>query len=150
MTPENLPHVFIFTDGSSTGKIGPGGWACMLRFGETEKELAGNANDTTNNRMELQAVISGLTALTRPCVVEVVTDSQYVRDGFRYMRRWKVNGWKLSTNDPVKNQDLWQALDDAARQHEVTLTWIKGHQGHPENERMDKLAKQARAALDEK
>lgn len=135
--------VELFTDGACSGNPGPGGWGAILRFRDTEKELCGGEPATTNNRMELRAVIEGLNALKRPCVVEVWTDSQYVQKGItEWMRAWKVRGWKTADKKPVKNEDLWRALDAAAGRHRVTWHWVKGHAGHPENERADALARQ--------
>ena len=134
--------VEIFTDGACSGNPGPGGWGAILRYGETEKELWGGAAGTTNNRMELTAVIEALSALKRPVNAVITTDSKYVRDGvLSWMPRWKANGWKTANKKPVKNQDLWQALDSALGRHEISWQWVKGHAGHPENERADELAR---------
>lgn len=136
--------VQIFTDGACSGNPGPGGWAAILRFGDTEKEIFGGEPQTTNNRMELMAAIRGLEALKRPCPVVVYTDSRYVMDGItQWMPRWKRNGWKTSDRKPVKNGDLWIALDAAVSPHNVTWRWVAGHSGHPENERADQLARSA-------
>lgn len=133
--------VEIFTDGACKGNPGPGGWGALLRFGEHEKELKGGERDTTNNRMELMAVIRALEVLQRPCDVVLTVDSRYVRDGVeRWMPRWKRNGWMTAERKPVKNQDLWQRLDLALSGHRVDWRWIKGHSGHAENERADRLA----------
>ncbi len=133
--------VEIFTDGACKGNPGPGGWGALLRFGEHEKELKGGERDTTNNRMELMAVIQALEVLQRPCDVVLTVDSRYVRDGVeRWMPRWKRNGWMTAERKPVKNQDLWQRLDLALSGHRVDWRWIKGHSGHAENERADRLA----------
>ncbi|HCS92151.1 MAG: ribonuclease HI [Thiohalocapsa sp. PB-PSB1] len=133
--------VEIFTDGACKGNPGPGGWGALLRFGKHEKELCGGEQQTTNNRMELMAVIQGLEALTRPCVVDLSVDSRYVRDGVEsWMARWKRNGWMTRKREPVKNQDLWQRLDAALAAHSVRWHWVKGHSGHAENERADQLA----------
>lgn len=133
--------VEIFTDGACKGNPGPGGWGALLRFGEHEKELKGGEPDTTNNRMELMAVIQALEILKRPCHVVLTVDSRYVRDGVeRWMPRWKRNGWMTAERKPVKNQDLWQRLDQALTGHRVDWRWIKGHSGHAENERADRLA----------
>ncbi len=136
--------VQIFTDGACSGNPGPGGWAAILRFGDKEKEIFGGERLTTNNRMELTAVIKALEALTRPCKVVIHTDSRYVMDGItRWMPRWKTNGWKTSDRKPVKNGDLWVALDTAATRHNVAWKWVAGHSGHLENERADRLARAA-------
>jgi ribonuclease HI len=146
------PLVDIFTDGACSGNPGPGGWGAILRFGEVEKELMGSEAPTTNNRMELMAAIAGLEGLKRPCRVRVHTDSQYLRDGImKWIHGWKKNGWRTADKKPVKNADLWQRLDAAAKKHEVEWFWVKGHAGHPENERADALARagveQARVGL---
>ena len=134
--------VEIYTDGACKGNPGPGGWGCILRFKGTEKELYGGENPTTNNRMEMMAVLSGLNALTRPCAVAVYTDSEYVKKGMtEWLRGWKARGWKTADKKPVKNDDLWKALDEAAGRHRVTWHWVRGHNGHPENERADELAR---------
>ena len=133
--------VEIYTDGACKGNPGPGGWGALLRWGGHEKELCGGEPDTTNNRMELMAVIQALEALTRPAQVVLSVDSRYVRDGVeRWMPRWKRNGWQTRERTPVKNQDLWQRLDQAVARHRVQWRWIKGHSGHPDNERADRLA----------
>lgn len=135
--------VELFTDGACSGNPGPGGWGALLRYGEHERELNGGAPETTNNRMELQAVIEGLKALKRPCVVEIYTDSQYVQKGMtEWLRGWKAKGWKTAARKPVKNADLWQELDAQVQKHKVTWHWVKGHAGHPENERADQLARE--------
>jgi ribonuclease HI len=134
--------VQLYTDGACSGNPGPGGWGCILRFKGIEKELYGGENPTTNNRMEMMAVLSGLNALTRPCTVEVYTDSEYVKKGMtEWLRGWKFRGWKTADKKPVKNDDLWKALDEAAGRHTVTWHWVRGHAGHPENERADELAR---------
>jgi len=136
--------VELFTDGSCLGNPGPGGWGVVLRWNGTEKELSGNERDTTNNRMELLAAIRGLEALTRPVTVNLYTDSQYVQNGITsWIHNWKRNGWKTSAKKPVKNEDLWRALDAQMQIHEVSYHWVKGHAGHPENERADDLARAA-------
>nr|MDT0657817.1 ribonuclease HI [Micromonospora sp. DSM 115978] len=134
--------VEIYTDGACSGNPGPGGWGAVLRYGDREKELyGGEPAATTNNRMELMAPIRALESLTRPVVVLMYTDSTYVRDGItKWLPRWKSNGWQTTGRQPVKNVDLWQRLDAAAARHEVRWHWVKGHAGHPENERADKLA----------
>ncbi len=136
--------VQIFTDGACSGNPGPGGWAAILRFRNHEKELFGGDPQTTNNRMELIAAIKGLEALTRACTVMLYTDSRYVMDGItRWLPRWKANGWRTADKKPVKNGDLWIALDSAASRHKITWRWVQGHSGHPENERADLLARSA-------
>jgi ribonuclease HI len=133
--------VEIFSDGACKGNPGPGGWGALLRFGEHQKEIFGGEAHTTNNRMELMAVIQALEALKRPVPVRVVTDSQYLRQGVtQWMARWKRNGWKTSDRQPVKNQDLWERLDRALADHQIEWHWVRGHTGHPENERADALA----------
>ncbi len=134
--------VEIFTDGACVPNPGPGGWGAVLRYGAHERELCGGeAGSTTNNRMELMATIRALESLTRPMPVRLFTDSTYVRDGItRWVGTWRANGWLTSAKQPVKNVDLWQRLDEAASAHEVEWHWVKGHSGHPENERADRLA----------
>ncbi|MBM82727.1 MAG: ribonuclease HI [Planctomycetaceae bacterium] len=142
----DLPNITIFTDGACSGNPGPGGWACILRHPATgtEKELSGGAAETTNNQMELQAVISGLAALKKIAKVQVVTDSTYVAKGSQeWLRNWKRNDWKRKDGKkwvPIKNQELWQELDKLLQKHDVYFTVVKGHSGHPENERCDELA----------
>ena len=134
--------VELFTDGACRSNPGPGGWGVILRWDGREKELSGGEPNTTNNRMEMMAVISGLETLKRPCLVEVFTDSQYVQKGIsQWLHGWKRRGWKTADNSPVKNEDLWRRLDDLAARHQVTWTWVRGHAGHPENERADALAR---------
>jgi ribonuclease HI len=133
--------VEAFTDGACRGNPGPGGWGVLLRSGTHVKELSGGELATTNNRMELKAAIEALTALKQPCRVALYTDSVYVRSGItQWLPAWRARGWKTADKKPVKNQDLWQALADQAGRHEVSWHWIKGHAGHPENERADELA----------
>ena len=133
--------VEVYTDGACRGNPGPGGWGVLLRFGNTEKELYGAEAETTNNRMELMAAIQALENLTRECKVSLTTDSEYVRKGItEWMANWKKRGWKTASKQPVKNKDLWQRLDKAATQHQVEWHWVRGHTGHPENERADQLA----------
>ncbi|MGE5505621.1 MAG: ribonuclease HI [Actinomycetota bacterium] len=140
------PSVEIFTDGACSGNPGPGGWGAILRFNGVEKELKGGEKLTTNNRMEMMAVIEALGALTRPCSVDVYTDSEYVKKGMtEWLRGWKFRGWKTADNKPVKNDDLWKRLDEAAARHTVRWHWVRGHAGHPENERADALARQGAA-----
>lgn len=136
--------VDLFTDGACSGNPGPGGWGAILRFAGVEKELSGGEALTTNNRMELMAAISGLEALKRQVPIVVHTDSQYLRDGVtKWIHGWKRNGWKTADKKPVKNQDLWERLDGLLKRHEVEWRWVKGHAGHPENERADELARMA-------
>lgn len=136
-----MRNVEIYTDGACRGNPGPGGWGALLRYGGVERELYGGEPDTTNNRMELQAAIQGLKALTRPCRVDLTTDSEYVRNGItRWLDGWKQKGWKTAAKKPVKNADLWLALDEENQRHEVSWHWVKGHSGHAENERADQLA----------
>jgi ribonuclease HI len=136
--------VEIATDGACKGNPGPGGWGVLLRSSGTERELSGGEPQTTNNRMELMAAIKGLEALKRPCRVTLSTDSRYVLDGLtKWVAGWQRNGWKTAAKQPVKNEDLWRALIDAAAPHRVEWVWIKGHAGHPDNERADKLASDA-------
>ena len=136
-----MSPVAIATDGACKGNPGPGGWGVVIRSGENEKELSGGEPDTTNNRMELMAAIRGLEALTRPCAVTLSTDSRYVMDGLtKWIIGWQRNGWRTAARQPVKNADLWQELLAAAKPHKITWEWVKGHAGHPENERADKLA----------
>ena len=136
-----MKQVEIFTDGACKGNPGPGGWGALLRMGQREKELAGAESDTTNNRMELTAAIRGLQALTEPCRVTLYSDSKYVLDGItKWVAGWQRRGWKNASKKPVRNADLWHELIDVAARHEVTWQWVKGHNGHPENERVDRLA----------
>ena len=136
-----MKQVRAFTDGACSGNPGPGGWGAVLQFGDHERELHGGAQDTTNNRMELTAAIEALKALSEPCQVSLTTDSTYVKDGItQWLANWKRNGWKTAAKKPVKNQDLWQALDHESSRHEIDWCWVKGHSGHPENERADRLA----------
>ncbi len=136
--------VEIFTDGACSGNPGPGGWGALLRYNGTERELSGGEAATTNNRMEMMAAIQALEALTRSMTVKLHTDSQYVRDGIMsWLPRWKKRGWKTADKKPVKNVDLWQRLDQAAASHKVEWIWVRGHSGHVENERVDKLAREA-------
>mgnify|MGYP000718114070 FL=1 len=133
----------IYTDGACKGNPGPGGWGVLLRYKGTEKTLYGGEAHTTNNRMELTAAIKGLEALKRPCTVDLYTDSQYLRQGMMdWLRSWKKNGWVNSKKEPVKNADLWKALDELASRHQIKWHWVKGHSGHAENELVDALANQ--------
>ena len=137
-------EVEIYSDGACRGNPGPGGWAAVLRYGDREKQLSGGEHVTTNNRMELMAVIAALEALTRPCRVRLHTDSQYVHKGItQWIHGWKKNGWRTSTREPVKNADLWQRLDSVRLHHQVDWQWVKGHAGNPGNEQVDKLANRA-------
>ena len=137
-----LSEVEVFTDGACRGNPGPGGWAAILRYRGTEKELGGFEPDTTNNRMEMTAAIAGLEALKRRCRVRLYSDSQYLRDGItKWIHGWKRRNWLTADKQPVKNVDLWQRLDAAAARHVVTWEWVRGHAGHPENERADAIAR---------
>jgi ribonuclease HI len=136
-----LPQVEIFTDGACKGNPGPGGWGAILRSNGKERELSGGEALTTNNRMELMAAIEALKALKRPCHVQLTTDSNYVRDGItKWIHGWRRNGWRTADKKPVKNAELWQALLDATAPHRIDWHWVRGHDGHPENERADRLA----------
>lgn len=133
--------VVLYTDGACRGNPGPGGWGVLMQYGQKRKELYGGEDQTTNNRMELMAAIAGLEALKRTCQVDIYTDSQYVRKGItEWIHGWKKNGWKTSAKKDVKNRDLWQRLDDSIARHQVNWHWVKGHAGHPGNERADALA----------
>lgn len=139
---ENKKRIEIYTDGACSGNPGPGGWGAILRFQGSEKELSGGQPSTTNNQMELQAAIEALKALKESCVVDLYTDSQYLRQGItQWIHNWKRNGWKTSDKKPVKNQELWVSLDELVKIHSITWHWLKGHAGHPENERCDELAR---------
>lgn len=141
--PENKPLVKIYTDGACLGNPGPGGWAALLRFGDHEKTLSGGEIDTTNNRMELTAALQALQALKKPCRVELYTDSEYLRKGItEWLPNWRARGWKRK-GGKLANAALWQALEAAAQPHTIDWRWIRGHAGHPENERVDRLARQA-------
>jgi len=134
--------VEIFTDGACLGNPGPGGWAALLRWRGTEKMLAGGEAATTNNRMELMAAIAALESLKRTCDVHLTTDSQYVRQGIeQWVAKWRANGWRTAAREPVKNQDLWQRLAAVTERHRVRWAWVRGHAGHPENERVDRAAR---------
>lgn len=140
--------VRLYTDGACKGNPGIGGWGALLCYGEHEKELYGGEAQTTNNRMELMAVIQGLNALTRPCVVEVWLDSEYVKNGItEWLPNWKRRGWRTADKKPVKNEDLWRRLEAAASGHEITWHWVRGHSGHRENELADRLANDAIDAM---
>jgi ribonuclease HI len=141
-----MKRVEIFTDGACSGNPGPGGWGAILRYNGADKELSGGEAMTTNNRMELRAAIEALSALKEPVAVDLYTDSNYVREGINgWLEGWKKNGWKTADKKPVKNMELWQALDEARRIHKVTWHWVKGHAGHVENERADELARMGMA-----
>ena len=139
-----MPEVEIATDGACKGNPGPGGWGAVIRFGAHEKDISGGDPATTNNRMELMAAIRALETLNRPCRVKLSTDSRYVMDGLtKWIAGWRRNGWKTADRKPVKNAELWQALLAAAAPHRIDWVWVKGHAGHPDNERADKLASDA-------
>ncbi|MFP6664407.1 MAG: ribonuclease HI [Deltaproteobacteria bacterium] len=141
-----MKQICLYTDGSCLGNPGPGGWGAILAWEGRERELSGGLEATTNNQMELQAVIEGLRALKEPCAVKVVTDSKYVMDGMKsWIHGWKKRGWKTSNKQPVKNIEFWQALDHEVGRHQVRWTWVRGHTGHPYNERADALATAAAA-----
>jgi ribonuclease HI len=143
-----MKRIILFTDGSCLGNPGPGGWACLLRCGSTEKELSGSQLETTNNRMELQAVIAGLSTLKDPAIVRVVTDSQYVQRGMvHHLPHWISRGWRNSRGAPVANRDLWEALQRESSRHEVTWTWVRGHGASAEQNRCDELAQAAARSL---
>ena len=147
MTTQNKT-VYLYTDGACKGNPGKGGWGVLMRYGSHEKELFGGEAHTTNNRMELTAIIQGLAALNRPCAVVIYTDSQYVKNGMeKWIHGWKKNGWKTASKQPVKNEDLWQQLDQLAAQHQIQWQWVRGHTGHAENERADALANQGVASV---
>jgi ribonuclease HI len=150
MADEAPTKVELYTDGACSGNPGPGGWAYILKHpaSGTARESSGGEAATTNNRMELRAVIEGLTALKRPSIVELYSDSQYVLNGLKtWIKGWKAKGWKTADKKPVKNQDLWEILDALAAQHQVTFHWVRGHNEHPENERCDQLAVAACKAI---
>jgi len=139
-----LNHVEIFTDGACRGNPGPGGWGALLRFKDVEKTIKGGEKETTNNRMELQAAISALESLSRPCKITLTTDSRYVMDGVQqWLPNWKKRGWKTANKKAVKNEDLWRKLDELTNGHEIDWRWVKGHSGHKENELVDQLANEA-------
>lgn len=140
----SMKHVEIYTDGACKGNPGPGGWGALVRYGRHEKELSGGEQDTTNNRMELLAAIRALQALKEPCAVELHTDSTYLRDGItKWIAGWQRNGWKTSAKKPVKNDDLWRELLTAIEGHRICWHWVKAHNGHADNERVDRLASDA-------
>jgi ribonuclease HI len=137
----SMKRVQLITDGACVGNPGPGGWAYILRYGEHKREMSGSEPATTNNRMELRAAIEGMRALREPCEVEVVTDSEYLKNGItKWIHGWKRNGWKTASKKPVVNQDLWNELDTLVSQHQIQWTWTKGHAGHGDNNRCDELA----------
>lgn len=141
---DSLETVLIYTDGACKGNPGPGGWGAILRFKDQEKELKGAEAFTTNNRMELMAAIGALSSLKRRCKVALYTDSDYLRQGMQsWIAQWKKKGWRNSKNEPVKNSDLWLRLDELSTAHDISWHWVKGHSGHPENERADALANMA-------
>ena len=136
-------HVEIYTDGACSGNPGPGGWGALLRFNGVEKEMNGGEEETTNNRMELMAAIKALEAVKRPVPIRLVSDSTYLRDGItKWINGWRKNGWKTANKTPVANQDLWQRLDELNQSHDISWEWVKGHSGHPMNERCDDMARQ--------
>ena len=140
--PDNTVH--IFTDGACKGNPGPGGWGAVLKYGDHVKELKGYSSETTNNIMELTAVIEALKSLTRPCKIILTTDSNYVKNGItEWIHSWKKKGWKTANKKPVKNKEYWQQLDVEVQRHTIDWKWVKGHSGHPENERADELANEA-------
>ncbi len=143
-----MDEVEVFTDGACSGNPGPGGWGAILRSKGVEKELSGGEKDTTNNRMEMMAVIDALESLKRPCKVKITTDSQYVMKGMlEWLPGWKKRNWKTAAKKPVKNVDLWQRMEKSAEQHTLEWEWVRGHQGHVENERADQLAVNAREKI---
>jgi ribonuclease HI len=146
-----MKQIEIFTDGACKGNPGPGGWGAIIRYGKHEKEIAGGDPDTTNNRMEMSAVIQALNALAEPCSVKLHTDSKYVIDGItKWIFGWQRNGWKNASKQPVRNADLWREMVEAMARHQVEWIWVKGHNGHPENERADRLASDAADAASNK
>lgn len=140
----DMNKVVVFTDGACQGNPGPGGWAAILQYNDAEKVVSGYEGETTNNRMELTAAVEALRVLKRKCHVEIYTDSQYVKQGMSaWIFNWRRNGWRTADKKPIKNQDLWMALDEHSQNHEVEWHWVRGHAGHPMNERVDQLAKDA-------
>ena len=136
-----MSKVFLYTDGACSGNPGPGGWACLLKYNDAQKEISGGARETTNNQMELTAVIEGLSLLKKPCEVELFTDSKYVLEGAtKWLDGWIQKGWKKADKKPVLNRDLWEKLIPLFQRHTITWHWVKGHAGHPENERVDTMA----------
>ncbi len=144
----DLKKVMMHTDGSCIGNPGPGGWGAILSLGEVDKEFSGGEHHTTNNRMEMMAIIKGLAALKERCDVTVVSDSKYVIDNIRSVHTWKSRGWRTTAKKPVKNRDLWEILDESCIHQQVTFQWVKGHDGHPGNERADTLANNAARAAE--
>lgn len=144
-----MKKVTLITDGACLGNPGPGGWAALLRYGQHEKLLSGGDRETTNNRMELMAAIEGLRVLKESCIVELIVDSRYVMDAFDkdWLRNWKANGWLTAAKKEVKNQDLWQELDQQVSRHRISWKWVRGHNGHEDNERVDKAAREAAEAI---
>ncbi|MGQ9634835.1 MAG: ribonuclease HI [Bryobacteraceae bacterium] len=139
-----MKKVQLITDGACLGNPGPGGWACILRYGPHRRELSGSAPETTNNRMELTAAVEGLSALREPCEVEIITDSQYLKNGITsWIRSWKKNGWRTAGRQPVKNRDLWERLEALTAQHKTRWVWTRGHAEHEDNNRADELAREA-------
>jgi len=139
-----MKKVQLITDGACIGNPGPGGWACILRYGDKKREMYGSEPETTNNRMELKAAVEGLRALKEPCHVEIVTDSKYVKHGITdWIRKWKANGWRTGAKKPVANQDLWHELDEEVSRHKTEWSWTKGHASHADNNRCDELAQAA-------
>lgn len=148
LPPDSLPAVDIYTDGACSGNPGPGGWGAIIEYQAATTDLSGGDSLTTNNRMEMSAAIQALQALPLRCQVTLYTDSMYLRDGVsRWMENWKKNGWKTADKKPVKNQDLWLELDNLLKQHDISWQWVKGHAGHPQNERADALARNAIIAV---
>lgn len=146
MSPQGKPQIEIYTDGACSGNPGPGGWGAILMSGSHRKELCGGEAETTNNRMELFAAIAALEQLKKPSIVDLHTDSAYLRNGItQWIHGWKRNGWRTADKKPVKNAELWQRLEAAARRHDMTWHWVKGHAGHPQNERADELAREGMA-----
>lgn len=143
-----MKKVELITDGACLGNPGPGGWAYILRYGSHKREKSGGERDTTNNRMELRAAVEGLKALKEPCLVEITTDSEYMRNGItKWIQGWKSRGWRTADKKPVKNQDLWQELDFENSRHQTDWKWTKGHADHPDNNRCDELASAAARAI---
>lgn len=139
-----MQKIVIYTDGGCRGNPGPGGWGAVLEYGKHRKEIKGRANETTNNRMELTAAIEALSGIKRSCAIDLFTDSVYVRDGIsKWLANWKKNNWRTANRKAVKNKDLWQTLDELNETHTVTWHWVKGHSGHPGNDRADELANEA-------